>query len=189
MSKKDLSLKSVVQQIGSKTRCPWGRCSSRHQNQLIWGHALTRPVPFSAQRPFILGARAIIAPSFSFGANRLGRSYRGHQYVMGSSGISTHLGAPAAKLPHSTGAHSRSSFPARRWMDPPAWESPRNHLIRHYQAGRGQKTSKMGLNKTLSQPPMKTGMGQPPEADFGAVSGVGSSRRYFKVASRAYFST
>lgn len=141
-------MKRVVQSINSKIRRPCGRCSSRHQNQLIWGHASTRPVPFSVQRPFILGACAIMAPFFSFGANRLERSHKGHQCVMSLSGISTHLGAPQTLLPNSL-LH-RSTFPflirSKEVDGSPCLGIPQKPSDKALPAGRGQKTSKMGLN-------------------------------------------
>lgn len=107
-------------------------CSSRHISQLIWGHDLTRPPLLSMQRPFILGWSDMIAPSLSFGASQAWKKPWGtwsvgtcHEFVRHQHPFGR---ATAAKIPRSMGAHFHSPFPARGWMDPPAWESQVNHL-------------------------------------------------------------
>ena len=129
-SKRNLNLERAVLQINSKTRCPWGCCSSRHQTQLTWGHDLVRPALLSVRCPFILGWSGVITPCFSFvPPTRLGRNHEGHQrlaHAMSSAGISTHLEELQASLPKSFAPREHISIPHSQQGG--GWIPPGNHL-------------------------------------------------------------
>lgn len=93
----------------------------------------------------------MITPSFSFGAtNKAWKKPWGTSVVGACREFVRHQHpfwrATAAKTLCSAGAHFHSPFPARAWMGIPR-KPPQ--LRSHCQAGRGQKTSKMGLNRKI----------------------------------------